>query len=172
MNKYQSIAVVCAIVALVVLFFAPTKSSQLVPAHLHAEGEHEENHSHEMSDDLDMEVEKALETIRNSSEGSEQMAGIMKLKKVLEKDPNHPGALKELGYFSMQTGQFEKAITRFEALYQLDPENKEAVFMLAKANDSLGKVEEAVSYYQLFLKLYPDYPQASEVKERIEKLTE
>lgn len=172
MNKYQSIAAICAIVALVVLFFAPTKSSQLVPAHLQAEESHE-GHDHEMPGDLDEEVRQAVELIQKSAqEGGAPMAGINKLKGVLAKDPNHEGALTQLGYFSMQTGQYEKAIERFEHLVNINPENKEAVFMLAQAQDNSGNAESAVQNYEKFLKLYPDYPQAADVEERIKKLTE
>jgi tetratricopeptide (TPR) repeat protein len=51
------------------------------------------------------------------------MQGIFMLRDVADKNPTHVLAQHNLGILSMQTGQFEKAVKRFEKVLTLKPEN-------------------------------------------------
>lgn len=51
------------------------------------------------------------------------MQGIFMLRDVADKNPTHVLAQHNLGILSMQTGQFEKAVKRFEKVLALKPEN-------------------------------------------------
>ncbi|MCS7077485.1 MAG: tetratricopeptide repeat protein [Bacteroidia bacterium] len=51
------------------------------------------------------------------------MQGIFMLKDIADKNPTHILAQHNLGILSMQTGQFEKAVKRFEKVLSLKPEN-------------------------------------------------
>ncbi len=58
------------------------------------------------------------------------MKGIGILKEVLNVDSNNVDALTNLGYFSIQSAQYEKAIERFETVLRIDPKNAEAFLYL------------------------------------------
>ena len=79
-----------------------------------------------------------------SVEGSSQlgimpMKGIGILKDVLNKDPENVDAMTNLGYFAIQSGQFEKAVERFEKVLSIDPNNAEAYIYLTDAYLSMER---------------------------------
>ena len=51
-----------------------------------------------------------------------------------------------LGTFAIKSGQFDKAITRFNSIIAMKP-SPDAYFYLATAYENLGKNEEAVNAY-------------------------
>lgn len=51
------------------------------------------------------------------------MQGIFMLRDVADKNPTHVLAQHNLGILSMQTGQYEKAVKRFEKVLSLNPDN-------------------------------------------------
>ena len=65
--------------------------------------------------------------------------GIMKLKAVLERDPENVKAINQLGVMSVESGQLEKAEKRFEKLVLLQPENQEYAERLSEIQSKLGK---------------------------------
>lgn len=71
------------------------------------------------------------------------MNGIMTLRRLLEINPDNVDGSFHMGLFSMQTGQFEKAVLRFEKVLSLDPENDPARFQLAVAYTESGQAEKA-----------------------------
>jgi len=90
-----------------------------------------------------------LEKSMNHTLEGPPMQGIGLLMKVMQKDSNNRKALNYLGLFSMQSGQFDKAITRFKHLTSLGPDhdpNYPYYFRyLAQAYLETGKKEEAVA---------------------------
>lgn len=70
------------------------------------------------------------------------MKGILNIRKVTEINPKNAVAQYQLGLFSMQTGQFEKAEKRFEQALEVDKSNEWAKFYLALAKKKLGKQAE------------------------------
>ncbi|MCK5280305.1 MAG: tetratricopeptide repeat protein [Cyclobacteriaceae bacterium] len=85
--------------------------------------------------------------------GSNPMQGIIMLREVLEEDPNNELAIYNLGMLAINSGQWDKAIDRFEKLKHLDPQNPEAYFYLGYCLFELGKEENSKSYFQKVLDL-------------------
>jgi tetratricopeptide (TPR) repeat protein len=85
--------------------------------------------------------------------GSNPMQGITMLREVLEEDPNNQLAIYNLGMLSINSGQLEKAIERFELLKELDPDKPEAYFYLGYCLFELGKEEDSRPYFQKVLDL-------------------
>lgn len=87
------------------------------------------------------------------------MQGIFMLRDIADKNPTHVLAQHNLGILSMQTGQFEKAVKRFEKVLALKPENtaiKEQALLYAgiaymemkKKNEAKIKFTELVNTTQ------------------------
>lgn len=80
------------------------------------------------------------------------MRGIMTIRKVLDINPDNVEASMQLGDFSMQTGQWEKAASRFLKVLELEPANHEARFRLAVSYAQLDRTTEAVQELDRVLK--------------------
>jgi tetratricopeptide (TPR) repeat protein len=78
--------------------------------------------------------------------GEMPMKGIGMLRDVLKIDPKNVDAITNLGYFAIQSGQYEKAIERFEQVLQLDPNNAEAYLYLADVYLSQGDNEKGIEH--------------------------
>ena len=80
------------------------------------------------------------------------MKGIMMLREVLQEDPDNVQAHLQLGLFSVQSGQYDKAVERFRKVLELDPANNaEAWFFLGRTYatmDSIGLAIEAFEQYK------------------------
>lgn len=74
------------------------------------------------------------------------MSGIAMLLDVVKKDPKNLKANMSLGTFAIKSGQFDKAITRFNEIIAMKP-SPDAYFYLATAYENLGKNKEAVDAY-------------------------
>lgn len=83
------------------------------------------------------------------------MAGIALLQEVVETNPKHLGANKSLGLFSMQSRQFDKAITRFQTVIELQPD-AESYFYLATSYENIGLKKEAVAAFEKSRELASD----------------
>lgn len=71
------------------------------------------------------------------------MQGIRMLTKIVEENPNHIKATENLGLLSIQSGQFDKAIVRFEKLVQLTPKDVSAHLYLGVSYKETGAKEKA-----------------------------
>lgn len=78
-----------------------------------------------------------------SRQQQNSMKGILTIRKVLEVDPGNIAATFQLGLFSLQTNQFDKAEERFSQVLARDPANEPARLQLAIAQLQLGKQEDA-----------------------------
>eukprot|EP01133_Synstelium_polycarpum_P013178 gene13178-15487_t len=74
------------------------------------------------------------------------MKGIAMLLEVVKKDPSNLKANMSLGTFAIKSGQFDKAIVRFNDIIAKKP-SPDAYFYLATAYESLGKNKEAIAAY-------------------------
>ncbi|MGN0243091.1 MAG: tetratricopeptide repeat protein [Lachnospiraceae bacterium] len=59
-------------------------------------------------------------------------------------------------------GFYETALTNFTRSYELDPENKRALFFMGKMNQLLGDVAEAKLYFAQVIEEFPDTEQSEE----------
>jgi tetratricopeptide (TPR) repeat protein len=110
-----------------------------------------------------------------SVEGSTQlgimpMKGIGILKDVLNKDPKNVDAMTNLGYFAIQSGQFEKAVERFEEVLIIDPNNAEAYIYLTDAYLSQEKVEKGIETLEKYKSLVDDPIVIKQVEDYINEI--
>lgn len=103
------------------------------------------------------------------------MEGIMKVRSVAEKDSTNIFAQEVLGHGSMISGQYDKAIGRFEAVYRLSKERKdlqiEASLMLAEAYERKTDNLSAINWYKKGLALINNEGVKREVQKRINELS-
>ena len=83
-----------------------------------------------------------------ASGASSPMEGIMKIREVAERDTTNMYAQFMLGYGAMMTGQFDRATDRLGKVVRNQPENTEAIFLLAEAFERSGNKTEAVKWYR------------------------
>ena len=75
------------------------------------------------------------------------MQGIAMLMDVVKKDPKNLKANMNLGMFAIKSGQFDKAIIRFNDIISNIKATPDAYFYLATAYENLGKKQEAIDAY-------------------------
>lgn len=99
------------------------------------------------------------------------MEGILKVRQVAEKDSTNVFAQMVLGHGSLISGQYDKAIDRFEKVLLLQPENLEAVLVLAEVYERKADKANAIVWYKKALSIAnnPDLKKALEA--RIEELS-
>ena len=76
------------------------------------------------------------------------MEGILKIRAIAEKNPNNVFAQFMLGFGGMVSGQNDKAIERFLKVTEIDPQNSEAIFLLAELYERGGDKKKAVEWYE------------------------
>lgn len=75
----------------------------------------------------------------------ETMQGVMLLRDVTEKNPDNIPANLILGQQGIVSGQFDKAIGRFEKVLKAEPENLEALLGMAEAHKNRGDKQTAIT---------------------------
>ncbi len=103
-------------------------------------------------DRFDLEAKVAMTLVTTSA----PMQGIMRLREILEKDPDNETAIFNLGTLSMQSGQYDKAVDRFKKLTALDPQNSQALFYLGISYFNMGDKTSAKEQFQKVKKLDND----------------
>ena len=98
------------------------------------------------------------------------MAGITMLLDVVKKDPKNFKANMNLGTFAMKSGQFDKAITRFEGVVKNIKATPDAYFYLATAYENLGKKQEAIDAYLQSKKLAANPTLSSFIDKKVAEL--
>lgn len=91
------------------------------------------------------------------------MEGIGMIEDVLKQDSNNEKALVALGTFSIQSGQYAKAIARFTKVLKIDPTFIDAYLYMAQASEGEGNKAAAVGY----LKKYSTFARDSAVKVQV-----
>jgi tetratricopeptide (TPR) repeat protein len=74
----------------------------------------------------------------------EPMRGVQILLAITRDKPNDIPANMLLGRMSIQSGQFEKAVGRFETILKQEPDNRDALYFLAQAYKGTGDKKRAV----------------------------
>lgn len=98
------------------------------------------------------------------------MEGILMIRKVIDKDSSNVYANMMLGYGSLISGQYDKAIARFEKVASMHPDNLEAILNLAEAFEQKGDKSSAIIWYEKSLKLINIKEYKDEVIHRITEL--
>ncbi|MDW8301540.1 MAG: tetratricopeptide repeat protein [Bacteroidia bacterium] len=102
------------------------------------------------------------------------MQGIFMLKDIADKNPTHVLAQHNLGILSMQTGQFDKAVKRFEKVVSLNPENQmikeQALLYSGIAYMQMKRNNEAKQKFNELLKITQNPSYQVEAKEYLSQL--
>lgn len=78
----------------------------------------------------------------------ETMQGVQLLLGITREKPDNIPANLMLGRLSVQSGQFDKALGRFEAVLKQDPANTEALYFIAEAYKGKGDKQKAIEYLE------------------------
>lgn len=108
--------------------------------------------------------------IFGASGASSPMEGIMKIREVAERDSTNMYAQFMLGYGAMMTGQFDRAIDRLKKVSTAEPENTEAIFLLAEAYERAGNKTDAVKWYRIGKSKVTNPQLQQAIDEKIKKL--
>jgi tetratricopeptide (TPR) repeat protein len=98
------------------------------------------------------------------------MAGITMLLEVVKKEPKNLKANMNLGTFAIKSGQFDKAIKRFNLIISTIKPTPDAYFYLATAYENLGKNKEAIEAYLNSKKLAANTTLSSFIDKKVAEL--
>ena len=98
------------------------------------------------------------------------MEGISRILQVAREDSSNIYAQMMLGHGSLISGQYDKAIARFETVLRLDPGNLEAILLLAEVYERKGDKLSAIDWYRKSLPLIKTIEVRKEVETRINEL--
>ncbi len=108
-------------------------------------------------------VEKAIALVK----GPNPMEGIKILKKIVEKDPKNTEALYQLAFFSLQSGQHDKAIERFKQILEVDSTKTDVLYYLGNIYLNDQKWDEAEKNLSAFLSKNKDPKIQTEIEQNI-----
>ena len=76
-------------------------------------------------------IQAALTNIQDADNPQSQMKGILQMRSLSEKYPENADLQWNMGLFSIQSGQYEKAVARFEKVINIDTLRLDAYMQLA-----------------------------------------
>ena len=76
-------------------------------------------------------IQVAISNIQDADNAESQMKGILQMRSLSEKYPENADLQWNMGLFSIQSGQYEKAISRFEKVINIDAQRLDAYMQLA-----------------------------------------
>ncbi len=152
MKKGHFVLIGCSVLLVVALSFLPRTKAEV---------------QSEPETSSDQRVEEALRKVQS---GENPMEGVMMLRAILEEDPDHLQATYALGMLSMQSGQFELAVKRFDRVLEIDPNQVEAYRLKGEAYEAMGQAENALIDYQLYVEKSDDLKAKESIGQRIKEL--
>ncbi len=168
MKKGPIILVILGLGIAVGLYFAP-----VTPSNVDSDKEVVEDVEKTIvSDDTNLSPEERVDAaLKELQEGSTPpMLVIKKIIAVADEYPKNVKAHFTLGALAMQTGQYEKAVGRFNTVLEVESENISALQFLANAHLNLGDTANAKDYLSKAAGLTTDSVQALEISNAMEKL--
>lgn len=102
---------------------------------------------------------------------ADPMKGIAMLKEVEKTDSNNVNLQLNFAFFSEKSGQWDKAIARFEKVLQIQPDFIEAYLHLADAYEQKGDKANAIKSLEKYKNLVDDVTIKTEVQDYINKLS-
>lgn len=127
------IVLVIAAIGLIVLFMVmPRQPKSVVEAQAQAAP----------MTDAQKELMAAVQSVQS---GQNPMEGIMRIRALVEQDSTFEEAHLWLGAFSLQSGQIDKAVNRFETVKRLNPANPEPYWQLGMMAVENEEYETAIS---------------------------
>lgn len=123
-------------------------------------------------DDLGIKVDLGVCLVEGAGFlGVAPMQGIGLLKEVEQADPNNIKALVNLGYFSVRSGQFDKAEERFNRALEVDSEYIEAYLYLADLYEKQQQTGKAIEVLKTYMGKVDDPDREAEVNRYITELS-
>lgn len=101
---------------------------------------------------------------------SDPMKGIMLLREVVTENPKHENAQLNLGFLSVKSGQFDKAMERFDKVLEINPKRVDVYLYKGETALQMGKKELAMDYFNTFIKVSPDEMMKVQVQEYLKEL--
>jgi tetratricopeptide repeat protein len=101
---------------------------------------------------------------------TDPMKGIGMLREVEKTDSNNVKLQMNFAFFSVKSGQYDKAIMRFEKVLQIDPNYIEAYLHLADAYEQQGNKAKTIEMLEKYASVTPDLMARQEVRKYIERL--
>lgn len=98
------------------------------------------------------------------------MEGINRIRQVLDKDSTNVYAQMVLIKGSMMSEQYDKAISRLHTVIRIQPENPEAILMLADAYERTNDKANAIKWYERSLQLIQRKDIQAVIEKRMEEL--
>ena len=98
------------------------------------------------------------------------MQGILPIREIVQRNPDNLYAQLVLGLGGRKSGQYDKAIERFNIIVGKQPDNIEAVFNLAECYDLKGDKTNAVKWYRQAKQLVKLPEAQKEIDKRITEL--
>ncbi len=98
------------------------------------------------------------------------MAGILKIREVAQKDSNNLFAQYMLGVGGVISGQYDKAVQRFERVARAQPDNLEVLFKLAETYETMGDKANAIRWYETIERGVKIPEMKTELQQRIAQL--
>ena len=98
------------------------------------------------------------------------MAGILKVRQVVERDSSNIFAQLVLGHGSLISEQYDKAIDRFGKVLSIQPQNLEAILMMAEVYERKADKPNAIKWYSNVLPLASNPNMKIALEKRIEEL--
>lgn len=120
-------------------------------------------------DPLDLDVKTRLGVCYVEGTG-EPMKGITHLREVVATDSTKVDAQMNLGLFAVQSGQYEKAIARFERITKIDPSYAEAWLYIGQTYASMGEKQKAIDALNHFAGMTDDSLVKGEVEKYVREL--
>lgn len=101
---------------------------------------------------------------------SDPMKGIGLLREVEKTDSNNVNLQLNFAFFSERSGQWDKAIKRFEKVLAIQPDFIEAYLHLADAYQQMGEKEKAIENLEKYKNAVDDVSIKTEIQDYINKL--
>ncbi|MCL5264684.1 MAG: tetratricopeptide repeat protein [Chloroflexi bacterium] len=97
----------------------------------------------------------SAQTVDNSTQQR-----ITSLENTLATDPKNVGVLVQLGNDYFDTGQYGKAIDKYQAALDINPNDTNVIVDLGYSYFNLGMISQAIAQYRKALQIDPQKPQA------------
>ena len=98
------------------------------------------------------------------------MKGIMMLREVIAENPSHENAQLNLGFLSVKSGQFDKALERFDKVLEINPKHVDVYLFKAQVYIQMGNKQKAIENFENYKKESTDMAMIQQVNEYLAEL--
>ena len=103
--------------------------------------------------------------------GIAPMDGIKLLREVAEKNPKNIDAQLNLGFLSIRSNQYDKALERFENILKIDSNYSDAYIYTANVYEMTSDTAKAILNYEKYITTSKDTIGVSQVRDYIKKFS-